>query len=393
MKASRIYLVGLLLSFLMMSLGCSENVSPKISGTDGGTDASTDGGEKPDGAIPNLPADPFSYFLKPTDQLGFQDSPQAFQLTHDGALNTLAGELDFQLGPKRELLDQPIRTLKGGYQPVFLFHRYDRGVDYRFEAFAAPHALDPRENLVCFVRVTAVNVTNRTVETAFSATFRDRRDSTRHELKAPTWYRNRFMDAEAFDKSVVTAVEPPFVTKGTHLLMALGSSLGEAFDASAGSDPQVLWSFELEPGAEETFEFRIPYVPIERGRTAEVAKFMGLDHGETRDAVEKHWDTLLAAGTGFSIPEPKVEETSKTSLIYDLMARDIDETGKLFTQKVNEFQYDAFFPRDAAYFAYTYDLLGHHQIAEEVIEHFLLKDGGGSPTALRRIYPDDWGQS
>lgn len=69
------------------------------------------------------------------------------------------------------------------------------------------------------------------------------------------------------------------------------------------------------------------------------------------------WETLLAGGLDITLAERKVTETFKANLIYGLISR--DKVDSFYIQKVNEFQYDQFWLRDAAYFVRMYDLSGY----------------------------------
>ena len=68
------------------------------------------------------------------------------------------------------------------------------------------------------------------------------------------------------------------------------------------------------------------------------------------------------------MPEPKVVETFKASLIYDLMAR--DKIGDHYIQTVNKFQYHRFYLRDSADLAHMYDVSGYPEIATQVLDFF-----------------------
>jgi hypothetical protein len=86
-------------------------------------------------------------------------------------------------------------------------------------------------------------------------------------------------------------------------------------------------------------------------------------------------------------------EMQKASLMYDLMARDLQEDRKTCIQTVSDVQYNQFFSRDAAFIIHTYDMLGMPQIAEQCLEYVLLKDEQGKITGLRATHPDAWGQA
>ena len=100
---------------------------------------------------------PFSYFLTPSDALGFMDAPKAFQMTGDGAYSAYWGDLTLWAGTPLKRLNSRVRTLDGGCLPVINYGSLVDGIEYRFKAFAAPVDLDPLGNLLAFVRITATN--------------------------------------------------------------------------------------------------------------------------------------------------------------------------------------------------------------------------------------------
>src|ERR1700733_8307411 len=68
--------------------------------------------------------EPFSYFSKPTDEIGMMDAEAATEITPEGYLRTGFGELMFFAGPELEPTSVRIRTLEAGHRPI---------VHYKFE--------------------------------------------------------------------------------------------------------------------------------------------------------------------------------------------------------------------------------------------------------------------
>src|ERR1700733_5487843 len=60
---------------------------------------------------------PFSYFSKPTDEIGVMDAEAATEITPEGYLRTGFGELMFFAGPELEPTNVRIRPLEGGRLP------------------------------------------------------------------------------------------------------------------------------------------------------------------------------------------------------------------------------------------------------------------------------------
>ena len=341
-------------------------------------------------------AEPFSYFLVPSDMLGFKDCPEGTQVTYDGAFSTGFGELDLYVGSPMQPVDQRVKTLHRGYLPIIEFSFKRDGAKYDVQAFAAPLDLDPRSDLVNFIRVTASNPGTTPVHVGVGAAFVEHHGKARFPQSCEEWYRDRYAKADSFSLAAPFKSEDGLAWQADHLVFTHSQRDGQAASPPPMPDlPEQLiaYEFELPPAASTTIEFKLPYVPVHEDHSAVIRAIAEAEHDDYLARTAAFWEELLSQATGIDVPDPKVVQTMKASLIYDLIARDITEDGQHFIQKVNEFQYNYFFPRDAAYIARTYDMLGLHEIAEQTIEHFLVRDDGGRLKALRRLMPDDWGQT
>src|ERR1022692_4268360 len=83
------------------------------------------------------PDQPFSYFSKPTDEMGMMDAEAATEVTPEGYLRTGFGELMFFSGPDLEPTNVRIRTLEDGHLPIIHYQFERDGIVYRFTMFAA----------------------------------------------------------------------------------------------------------------------------------------------------------------------------------------------------------------------------------------------------------------
>src|SRR5665213_1001698 len=83
------------------------------------------------------PGEPFSYFSKPTDEIGMMDAEAATEITPEGFLRTGYGELMFFTGPELEPINIRIRTLEQGHLPI-MHAQFERdGVTFRMTMFGA----------------------------------------------------------------------------------------------------------------------------------------------------------------------------------------------------------------------------------------------------------------
>ena len=110
---------------------------------------------------------PFSYFSKPTDEIGILDSQAATEVTPEGYLRTGYGELMFFAGPDYEPINVRIRTLEQGHLPILHYSFQRDGIDYDITVFGTSLDLTPdgklpdsgpsNASLVNFIRVEMKN--------------------------------------------------------------------------------------------------------------------------------------------------------------------------------------------------------------------------------------------
>jgi hypothetical protein len=352
-------------------------------------------------------AAPFSYFLVPSDVVGFKDCPQGFQLTYDGALNNGFGEFQLLAGSDLSPINQRVRTLYKGCYPIPEFTFKRDGTTYKVKMWGAPKNLDPTENLIAYVRIEAKNEGTSTVSAVFGGRFAPRGDRSRHELPCREWYRDKFMNWNAWTTQngaeiggasylnghAVYAVDWP---KSTGAAVGRGEQKIEDGEKPIGASKKVLtalYKVALKPKASCAVTFKVPYVPIDKTRRTEIDAFNAADADKAFGQVVAFWKGLFDRAATIEVPEQKVNDTLRASLAYILIARDVLEDGKHFMQTCNKFQYHSFYFRDGAYFVRAYDMLGLHDVAAETVEYYLETDPTGKPTDLKRIGQDDWGQS
>src|ERR1700684_610702 len=102
------------------------------------------------------PGEPFSYFSKPTDEIGVMDAEAATEVTPEGYLRTGFGELMFFSGPELNPTSVRIRTMEDGHLPILHAQFQRDGITYLFTMFAATESFvdcKPLGPLVNFIRV------------------------------------------------------------------------------------------------------------------------------------------------------------------------------------------------------------------------------------------------
>ena len=335
-------------------------------------------------------AAPFSFFLASSDVVGFKDCPEGFQLVNDGALISSFGQFTILVGDPPRALDARVKTLHKGCLPVFEYGLRRDGIDYFFQVCGMPLKQDPREDLIAYVEVTMSNTGREAAQAQLQAEFGPLRLAGHKLFPCTSWYRDRFMEAADFKADATAQVADYQVAKAGHLVFACSGDCRPSATADG-----VAYNTKLLPGQKQSITFKVPYVPVAEAKADEIAQVLQLDAATARWATEVFWEDLLGQAINIDLPEAKVVDTVRASLAYLLCARDIDDTGRRFVQKVNEFQYDDFFPRDSAYIIRTYDMYGLHGIARETLESFLVRgeDGGVQRFLRMKQHPDDWGQS
>ncbi len=152
----------------------------------------------------------------------------------------------------------------------------------------------------------------------------------------------------------------------------------------------VNYPLELDAGEEKTLEFRMPYMAIPQG-SSQAGKISSASFDEYLNRTVTFWDELIQKGIDISVPEEKVVNTFKANLVYSLIARNKQDGN--YVQKVNDFQYHAFWLRDASFIVRMYDLSGYHDIARQCLDFFpRWQQPDGNFVSQGGQY-DGWGQT
>ena len=344
---------------------------------------------------------PFSYFLRQSDELGFKDAPKGVQLTIDGGYNTQFGVFSLYAGTPLQPLNSRLRTLAQGRLPIISYAMLRDEIEYRVQAFASPVQLDPLNNLIVFIRVTAHNGGKEVRRAAIGGRFFDREGEFVQNLfdrRQPWWWVDKFMSrtnwtpCKAWEKlDVQTAGQ---VSRTNHLVFNYvpESTNWTVIKTEENIEPME-FTLNLKPGQTESVVFKVPFAPVEKSRTAKVQDVIAADYDDYLAKTTRYWQQTLGQATEISVPEEKVVAMQQASLMYDLVARNLDEDQKTFVQTVNDVHYNNFFSRDAAFIIHTYDLFGLPEIAAQCIEYVLLKDKDGKLEGFRLTHPDAWGQA
>ena len=370
-----------------------------------------------DPAIDDGPG-PFSYFSRPTDAIGIMDG-RGTEVTPEGYLYTGYGELMFLAGPTLEPVRQRVRTLRGGWLPVVEYEVRRGEVAYRVTTFAATLDGQPQSPVVDFVRVVMTNGGTAAARARFAFAARYTGPSTTGSATADNRFRRpataqRLGQYEqpgvAFDTAWTYGFADGAFLRGgkafylfpTDPAPELRLALGAGGAAAARVEPVrlrvqpttpvgvAIFDTVLAPGASHTLVARLPYAPVAPDDPF-LARIRAASFDDYLARTESLWRDVAGRGMQIALPERKVVDTWRASLVYDLMAR--DKRGDAWVQAVNQFHYHAFWLRDASFIARAYDVTGHPAEAARVLDFFAgWQQTDGNFVSQGGQY-DGWGQT
>ncbi|MEJ2218297.1 MAG: hypothetical protein P8099_16955 [Gemmatimonadota bacterium] len=367
-------------------------------------------------------AGPFSYYSRPTDEIGVMDG-RGTEITPEGWLYTGSGELMLLAGPTLSPVRQRIRTLRDGWLPVVQYGFRRGDVAYRVTMFAATlpgdTLVDASTPVVDFVRVTMRNTGARDVFARLGFAVRYDAPSTTGNGIGDNRFR-RPVHAQREGQYEQPGV--PFDTAWTYgfargaflrggrvfylyptdpapeLRLALGAG-GTQADSVAPRRLRVqptspvgatVYGMPLAPGDSAALVVRLPYTPLAPDDPV-LARVRDADYAGALARTMSFWTAIADRGMDVALAEPKVVNTFRASLVYDLMAR--DRRGNDYVQTVNEFQYHAFWLRDASYIVRGYDVTGFPVVARQVLDFFARWQQPDGNFVSQGGQYDGWGQT
>jgi hypothetical protein len=363
---------------------------------------------------------PFSYFSKPTDELGVFHAPSGTEVTPEGYLYTGFGELMFFVGPEQSPVSARVRTLEDGYLPVFSYTVTHLGIEYRFTIFSASlGAAQSPGPVVNFVRITVENP-GRQPRTAFLTTaVRYQAEQTTETATGDNRFRRPIeatgigqfhQPGEPFSKDWTYSCEGDAFLRDGHALYVFPRQPAPRLSLTLRSHynrvhPLVATKLEIEPttptsaaaytvtlaaGESRSLDFRMPLEPIQTG-TPEFAKLESARFDDAHREVVAFWREMLGRGMAIEVPEAKVTETFRASLVYDLLALNLVDGQAV--QTVNQFQYHRFYLRDSADFVRMYDATGYSDIAAQVLSLFPSRQQADGNFLSQPGQYDGWGEA
>jgi|WetSurMetagenome_2_1015567.scaffolds.fasta_scaffold19088_2 hypothetical protein len=363
---------------------------------------------------------PFSYYSKPTDEIGVFHAPSGTEITPEGYLYTGYGELMFFTGPEQTPVSARVRTLEDGYLPVLSYTILHLGIEYRFTIFSASLGADQSKGpIVNFVRITVKNP-GRQPRTAFLTTaVRYQAEQTTETATGDNRFRRPIeasgigqfhQPGAAFSKTWIYRCEGnAFLRDGRVLYLfprqpapRLSLTLRNHYNRSYSLEATKLdvepttptsaaaYTVTLAAGESRTLDFRMPLEPVKPG-TPKYTKLDAASFDNAHREVIEFWRKMLNRGMAIKLPEAKVTDTFRASLVYNLLALNIVD-GQ-YVQTVNQFQYHRFYLRDSADIVRMYDATGYSDIAAQVLSLFPSRQGANGNFLSQPGQYDGWGEA
>lgn len=336
----------------------------------------------------------FSYFVRPSFQLGLRGEQNATQVI-DGRFWTGAAEWTLLLGSDLQPHTQRIWTLLDGYLPCIRYAVKQGDIEYTLEAFQFALSGDS-ENPTNFIRVTAKNIGGSAAGAVFGGAFaygpKDHRNQRAMvQVKWSPFFRYDIAGSSARrDGKIIYA----FKQKPDELFARAGDALVKfsgPFGVTHRETPAAVAAYRrtLQPGESFSADFVFPHFPQD---PATEPALLAADFDERRAALKTYWDGWLAKATRIEVPEAKVTHAVRAYLIHSLMSQNIIDDNEV-EQHVNRLQYNRFWLRDSSFFVSMYEMYGLHDVGHDLARHFYdyQRPDGNMVSQVGQF--DGWGQS
>jgi len=367
------------------------------------------------------PDQPFSYFSKPTDEIGVMDAEAATEVTPEGYLRTGFGELMFFAGPELEPTSVRIRTLEEGRLPIVHYQFERDGVVYRYTMFAASQGIhdgEPEGPIVNFIRIAMKNEGKEPTRAILATGVRydagnntgaphgDNRFDRPREGKIPGDYRQLgesfsadwvySFDGNGFlrDGRLLYSFPAGYITRGFTLHGRYNYPQDVSKPSRLNVDATVpvgivSYSRILKPGEELVLDFKMPVVPAADPASIAAVEKASFDGAHLQ--MVQFWNGIFGDGMQVSLPEQKPVDTFYANLAYDLIAR--DHIGPDYIQTVNKLHYHSFYLRDGADIVHSYDVTGYPEIAEQDLRFFAKSQRPDGNFLSQEQQYDGWGEA
>lgn len=343
----------------------------------------------------------FSFFSKPIMQLGCRGAKKASAVTPEGFLYTGAIELTFFTGIPLKLINQRIKTLYDGYYPLICYNVNDleEKIVYSFKIFQY-WLQDPLKSPpINHVLISIKNNSKISKNCSFGVgvvkpkgNHRPDGDFINSGLRQTPFneWKYSINGKEVYcDERLVymTDQSPDIKWKFKNTLYKV------PFNNKSSKKACCIFQFDinLKPDEIKSIYLKVPHYPIPKTKTKIIEDLRTTNWDEAFKRFKKEWKELLNEGMQIELPERKVIDTYRTSLMFNLMCQEFKDDKII--QKVNRFQYNKFWIRDASFFSRMFGIFGRKEIVKGVLLNFLEYQDEKGNFLSQSGQLDGWGQT
>ena len=361
--------------------------------------------------------EPFSFYRKPNMQLGLPGEEYATRVDHDGQLDTAhgkngGGKFIFFTGNPIELVQQRIWTLTHGYLPEINYKIERDNVRYNFRAFQFWIEEELIKIPINFVQVDIENLSSEIQDLSLYcgmlfSQYKNKMIMIKRSKFSSKWNYSLNEEGEAFrdkkllylsgkDQKPSTLYSKLIKEKSSNqykLIPYEGEFKGKKLKIRKSTITLIQeYKQVIKPKENKTLVFKISHYPIDLLHANIIDLLHDAEIGEYRKKFIQYWENILTPCTSITVPEDKVTNTSKASLVYNFMCQNYHTDGRI-EQHVNRFQYNKFWIRDSSFYSKMYCMFNRPDIAKRLLLHFLTKQDKNGNFCSQRGQYDGWGQT
>ncbi|MBN2651627.1 MAG: hypothetical protein JXR63_04525 [Spirochaetales bacterium] len=324
------------------------------------------------------PEKPWSYGARSTTVIGLPFAPEPVQVTYDGAIYTRYAELAFFYGKEKSPVIMRQRNFKEGWMPIVQGSWVADGVEYSLELFSSAQNPDSScLNTVQYAKFSAKNLSDSPKSVSFGGFARGSGGDYRlGGLKEPISAGDSF----AFDNNIFSRNgKAIFTYSGEPSLEAVnGSTYNGQFSAGdfgvkdSTATGLVVYSKQLGAGQESSAFFKMERIPqpLDSNNTAQNLGVTADEFARHLAITEDYWKSLITSEVNFQIPEQRVNDTWKASMVHLLLAT---RTQNGVRRQGSGLPYDSLFLNDFVDMRMAYDVYGLPGMVKENF-HWLVKN-------------------
>ncbi len=263
------------------------------------------------------------YLQKSTTVIGFPYMSDVVQITFDGAIYTKSAELSFYYGKPLKPVFARQKKWMNGYIPVIQYNWVDENFNYSMEIFSAQLEGESVNNTLQFAKVKITNTGKKTCPYFFSSATKISGEDYRLggiALFPETSY-------EINDNKVIRNDSLIYIfPAGANTEAIYGKTYKSKFKSKDFSiirkTPTCIAHFtkDLEPGKSEELIFKIPRIPVSTSSKQIIEKIKNADYNTCLNNTISFWKKYIDNGHTIEIPEPRVNNALKASLVHMALA-------------------------------------------------------------------------